>query len=160
LLQVVCDLPRIKEAVEQKALYKDRLLFVPFSTLESYFYYLAEPTHKIQSSGGELNLRLSLAPKAIDTIVNKLVPDAFVVSFKLETDESLLISKSRHALEKYGHELVIGNILQTRKVHVVLVDAHNTENIDLTQDQVKNGVEIEREIIAKLQQRHSAFISK
>ncbi|RCN44437.1 DNA / pantothenate metabolism flavoprotein [Ancylostoma caninum] len=188
--KVVCDLPRIKEAVEQKALYKDRLLFVPFSTLESYFYYLAEiskqlaplksrallylaaavsdfyveeeklPTHKIQSSGGELNLRLSLAPKAIDTIVNRLVPDAFVVSFKLETDESLLISKSRHALEKYGHELVIGNILQTRKVHVVLVDAHNTENIDLTQDQVKNGVEIEREIIAKLRQRHSAFISK
>ncbi|EYC14250.1 hypothetical protein Y032_0041g430 [Ancylostoma ceylanicum] len=188
--KVVCDLPRIKEAVEQRALYKDRLLFVPFSTLESYFHYLAEiskqlaplksrallylaaavsdfyveeeklPTHKIQSSGGELNLRLSLAPKAIDTIVTKLVPDAFVVSFKLETDESLLISKSRHALEKYGHELVIGNILQTRKVHVVLVDAHNTESIDLTQDQVKNGVEIEQEIIAKLQQRHNAFISK
>ncbi|KAK6746012.1 hypothetical protein RB195_012240 [Necator americanus] len=188
--KVVCDLPRIKEAVEQTALYKDRLIYVPFSTLESYFFYLEEisrllaplksralfylaaavsdfyveeeklPTHKIQSSGGELNLRLSLAPKAIDQIVNKLVPDAFVVSFKLETDESLLITKSRAALEKYKHELVIGNILQTRKMHVVIVDAKNTENIDLTQEQLKDGVEIEQEIIANLQRRHNEFMSK
>ncbi|VDL74763.1 unnamed protein product [Nippostrongylus brasiliensis] len=161
--RVVCNLPRIKEAVELRSKYQDRILYVPFSTLESYFFYLDEisrqlaplgarallylaaavsdffieeekmPTHKIQSSGGELNLRLSLAPKAIDKIVNKLVPNAYVVSFKLETDESILISKARGALEKYGHELVIGNILQTRKVHVVLVDATSTENIDLTQ---------------------------
>lgn len=30
-----------------------------------------------------MNLRLSLAPKAIDKIVNKIVPDAYVVSFKV-----------------------------------------------------------------------------
>ncbi|CAJ0597428.1 unnamed protein product [Cylicocyclus nassatus] len=188
--KVVCDLPGIKEAVEQLTKYKEHLLYVPFSTLESYFYYLEEisrqlvplqskallylaaavsdfyieeekmPTHKIQSSGGELNLRLSLAPKAIDQIVNKIIPDAYVVSFKLETDESILISKARAALEKYGHELVIGNILQTRKVHVVLVEAQHTEDIDLTKEQVSSGVEIEQEIIAKLKERHRAYMMK
>ncbi|KAE9415164.1 hypothetical protein Angca_003625, partial [Angiostrongylus cantonensis] len=149
--RVICDLPKIKEAVELTAQYKCQILYVAFSTLESYFFYLDEisrqlaplksrallylaaavsdfyieeeklPTHKIQSSGGELNLRLSLAPKAIDQIVNKIVPEAYVVSFKLETEESILVPKARAAIEKYGHELVIGNILQTRKHHVVLV---------------------------------------
>ncbi|KAJ1358648.1 hypothetical protein KIN20_017127 [Parelaphostrongylus tenuis] len=147
--RVICDLPNIKEAIELTAQYKCRILYVAFSTLESYFFYLNEicrqltplksrallylaaavsdfyieeeklPTHKIQSSGGELNLRLSLAPKAIDRIVNKIVPEAYVVSFK------------------------------TRKQHVVLVDAQNTENIDLTEEQLKSGVEIEQLIIEK-----------
>lgn len=56
-----------------------------------------------------------------------------LIALQLETDESILIPKARGALEKYGHELVIGNVLQTRKVHVVLVEARSTENIDLTQ---------------------------
>ncbi|KJH50993.1 DNA / pantothenate metabolism flavoprotein [Dictyocaulus viviparus] len=155
--------------------YKNRILYVPFATLESYFFYLNEisrqltplkkrvllylaaavsdfyieeeklPTHKIQSSDGELNLRLSLAPKAIDQIVNNIVPEAFVVSFKLETDESLLIPKARAAIKKYGHELVIGNVLQTRKQHV---------------EQQKNGIEIEQMIIDRLCQRHDIFMKK
>lgn len=188
--KVICDLPRIKEAVELATQYKHRILYVSFSTLESYFFYLDEisrqlvplksrallylaaavsdfyieeeklPTHKIQSSGGELNLRLSLAPKAIEKIVNKIVPEAYVVSFKLETDESILVDKSRAAIVKYGHELVIGNLLQTRKQHVVLVDARNTENIDLTEEQLKSGVEIEQTIIEKLRERHNLFMGK
>ncbi|XGW14709.1 hypothetical protein V3C99_000743 [Haemonchus contortus] len=171
--RVVCDLPRIKEAIEHSIEYKDRLLYVPFTTLESYYFYLEEisrqlsplkaqeekiPTHKIQSAGGGLDLRLSLAPKAIEKIVNRIVPEAFIISFKLETDDSILITKARGALEKYKHQLVIGNILQTRKVHVALVDAHSTEDIDLSQEQVKSGIEIEERIIAKIKERHNEFI--
>nr|CDJ98264.1 DNA pantothenate metabolism flavoprotein domain containing protein [Haemonchus contortus] len=186
--RVVCDLPRIKEAIEHSIEYKDRLLYVPFTTLESYYFYLEEisrqlsplkarallylaaavsdfyieeekiPTHKIQSAGGGLDLRLSLAPKAIEKIVNRIVPEAFIISFKLETDDSILITKARGALEKYKHQLVIGNILQTRKVHVVLVDACSTEDIDLSQEQVKSGIEIEEKIIAKIKERHNEFI--
>jgi len=33
------------------------------------------------------------------------VPHAFVVSFKLETDESLLIVKARDSLNKYKHKV-------------------------------------------------------
>uniref|UniRef100_A0A1I7XS39 DFP domain-containing protein n=1 Tax=Heterorhabditis bacteriophora TaxID=37862 RepID=A0A1I7XS39_HETBA len=186
---VVCELPNIRGAVERHMKYSDHILYVPFTTLESYYYYLEEistllaplksyallylaaavsdfyveeeqlPTHKIQSSGGELNLRLSLAPKAIDKIVNKIVPEAFIVSFKLETDESILIGKARAALKKYGHELVIGNILHSKKHHVVLVENNKTEPIDLSQEQLGRGEEIEKHIIERLKERHNEFIS-
>ena len=40
---------------------------------------------------------------------------------KLETDPALLIPKSRAALERYGHQVVIGNDLHRRKYEVVFV---------------------------------------
>jgi phosphopantothenate-cysteine ligase len=40
---------------------------------------------------------------------------------QLETDPQLLEGKSRVALERYGHQLVIGNILSTRKQVVYFI---------------------------------------
>lgn len=40
---------------------------------------------------------------------------------QLETDSNILIPKARTSLERYGHQLVIGNLLNTRKYEVVLV---------------------------------------
>ena len=48
-------------------------------------------------------------------------PQAFVVSFKLETDPAILITKARRALENYGHSLVVANLLSTRKNTVTIV---------------------------------------
>ena len=42
-------------------------------------------------------------------------------SCQLETDERLLIPKARAALERYGHQVVIGNDLNRRKYEVVFV---------------------------------------
>jgi len=39
----------------------------------------------------------------------------------LETDPQILIQKARDSLIKYQHQLVIGNLLNTRKYEVVLV---------------------------------------
>jgi phosphopantothenate-cysteine ligase len=39
----------------------------------------------------------------------------------LETDFDILIQKARDSLIKYQHQLVIGNLLNTRKTEVVLV---------------------------------------
>jgi phosphopantothenate---cysteine ligase (ATP) len=39
----------------------------------------------------------------------------------LETDPSILIQKARDSLIKYQHQMVIGNLLNTRKTEVVLV---------------------------------------
>ncbi len=47
---------------------------------------------------------------------------AYVVSFKLETDLTLVIPKARLALTTYGHQLVVANLLQTRATTVTLVD--------------------------------------
>lgn len=40
---------------------------------------------------------------------------------QLETDTSLLVPKARAALERYGHQVVIGNELHRRKFEVVFV---------------------------------------
>lgn len=41
---------------------------------------------------------------------------------QLETDDNLLVPKARAALERYGHQLVIGNELHKRKAEVVFVE--------------------------------------
>ena len=39
----------------------------------------------------------------------------------METDSDLLLPKARQALERYGHQVVIGNDLHRRKFEVVFV---------------------------------------
>lgn len=64
---------------------------------------------------------LDPVPKFLKSLVDGWAPEGMIVSFKLETDSSILVSKARQALEKYSHHLVIGNLLSTRKWEVVFV---------------------------------------
>ena len=118
----------------------------------SDFYIPTEelPEHKIQSSGGPPTVKLQLVPKMLRPLVSQWALNCFVVSFKLETDPDILITKSRAALEKYGHSLVIGNILDTRKREVVFVDRISTEKLEMTSEELEAGVEIEEKIVKKL----------
>ena len=50
-----------------------------------------------------------------------------IISFKLETDNNILIQKAESALERYHHQLVIGNLLQTRKKKLYLLPGHHQE---------------------------------
>ena len=91
---------------------------------------------------------------------------------KLETDEDLLIPKARHALARYGHQVVIGNDLHRRKFEVVFVSPKTRSpsdptvtpeyeetwlRIDLAQDPQK---EIEEDIIEELVKRHDRWIAR
>ena len=69
----------------------------------------------------KLVIDLDPVPKFLKRLVDGWAPDGMIVSFKLETDPSILIGKSRIALERYSHHLVIGNLLSTRKWEVVFV---------------------------------------
>ncbi|CAJ0580837.1 unnamed protein product, partial [Mesorhabditis spiculigera] len=187
--KAVCKAAGIEKAVLESQKYKDDLCMVHFVTIDDYLHmleslssllakfhkkavlYLAAavsdfyisqeklPTHKIQSSQGDLSLSLSVVPKRLGVLVSKLVPDAYMVSFKLETDESILISKARGAIEKYGHELVIGNMLNVRKKKVVVVDKDTEAPIELTDQELKNGKEIEEPIVAEIAKRHHEFMA-
>jgi len=85
--------------------------------------------HKIQSSssekpgtGKQLVINLDPVPKFLSKLVSSWAPrESMIVSFKLETDPDLLVSKAEQALERYGHDLVIGNLLTTRKWEVVFI---------------------------------------
>ncbi|KAJ7665945.1 phosphopantothenate-cysteine ligase [Mycena polygramma] len=78
--------------------------------------------HKIQSGKGSLHIEMDQVPKVLKPMVEEWTRDGYIVSFKLETEERLLIPKARAALERYGHQVVIGNELHTRKVQVVFVE--------------------------------------
>lgn len=174
-------LQRYKQAQET-----NRLLYVNFTSVSDYLWllraaceclapferrallYLAAavsdfyvpeedmPKHKIQSTGAP-KISLELVPKILKPLVSSWVPQGFVVSFKLETDDSLLIAKSRESLVKYNHRLVIANILQTRKNRVVLVSPTASHEILLSKDQAHSGLEIEEPIVSEVVRRHEEF---
>ena len=77
--------------------------------------------------GKKLIIDLDPVPKFLKSLVDGWAPEGMVVSFKLETDPSILVSKAQQALKRYAHHLVIGNLLSTRKWEVVFV-APNAEN--------------------------------
>jgi phosphopantothenate-cysteine ligase len=90
--------------------------------------------HKIQSfsdnpgAGKQLVINLDPVPKFLSKLVSSWAPrESMIVSFKLETDPSLLVSKAKQALDKYGHDLVIGNLLATRKWEVVFISKSDGE---------------------------------
>ncbi|KAF9421328.1 hypothetical protein BGZ94_008866 [Podila epigama] len=115
--------------------------------------------HKIQSGDGSLNLTMEQVPKILKPLVNDWTPNSFIVSFKLETDEALLPKKSRQALKRYGHQIVIGNLLTTRKQVVNLITMDSEAEIRLTpeEDEVQH-IEIESRIIPELIRRHTEWI--
>lgn len=130
--------------------------------------------HKIQSGKGSLHIEMDQVPKILKPLVEEWTKEGYIVSFKLETDDALLIPKARAALARYGHQVVIGNELHTRKYQVVFVSpaegkpaqtdgedeldpSRFTESwlrIDLAQNPSK---EIEEDIVAELVRRHQAW---
>ncbi|KAL7305964.1 hypothetical protein TKK_0001435 [Trichogramma kaykai] len=168
---------------------KERLLQLTFTTLSDYLWllrsvcqaisgledraivYLAAAVsdfyippnemseHKIPSTEAP-SIHLRLVPKVLKPLVNLWIPKSFVVSFKLETDERVLISKARKALENYSHSLVIANILQSRRQQVVFVTKDCDYTLRLTDEELKNGEEIERLIVENLVVKHVEWMEK
>lgn len=174
-------LRRYKQAQES-----NRLLYVNFTSVSDYLWllraaceclapfekravlYLAAavsdfyvpeqelPMHKIQSTGIP-KIELELVPKILKPLVSSWVNKCYVVSFKLETDDSLLIAKSRESLVKYNHKLVIANVLQTRRNRVVLVSSSASHEIILSKEQAHSGLEIEEPLVSEVIRRHEEY---
>ncbi|XP_044728312.1 phosphopantothenate--cysteine ligase [Chrysoperla carnea] len=136
---------------------RNAILYLAAAVSDFYIPPNEMATHKLQSEQPP-NISLKLVPKMLSSVVNIWVPQAYVVSFKLETDENLLISKARQALVKYKHKLVIANMLQTRKQRVIFVTPEESFEINLTREQIHHGVEIEDSIVANVVERHSEMI--
>ncbi|KAJ9593466.1 hypothetical protein L9F63_014995 [Diploptera punctata] len=129
------------------------------SRSQHYFYIPSNemPTHKMQSAEGPPTISLRLVPKMLEPLVNIWVPNAYVVSFKLETDESILVSKARGALSKYKHKMVA--LKMTRKTKVMLVFPNTSSEISLSCEEIENGIEIESKIVSQVIENHNLFIS-
>ncbi|EPX70926.1 phosphopantothenate-cysteine ligase [Schizosaccharomyces octosporus yFS286] len=112
--------------------------------------------HKIQSGAGKDKLELSMrpVPKFLRYLVDSWAPEALIISFKLETDENILIQKARAALHRYNHQLVIANLLTTRKKSVAFVIPDSVMWLHLSEDDLKNGIEIEDYIVSQCIKLH------
>ena len=84
-------------------------------------------TMQIQSDN-TLTLTLYPVPKVIPTLRIKWCPNAFVISFKLETDLSILHQKSVLAMERNDVHMVIGNELSTRYEKVFILSRKNKDD--------------------------------
>jgi phosphopantothenate-cysteine ligase len=58
-----------------------------------------------------LVIDLDPVPKFLKNLVEGWSPQGMIVSFKLETDPTILVHKARYSLDRYQHHLVIGNLL-------------------------------------------------
>lgn len=50
-------------------------------------------------------IALRLVPKVMNAVTQIWAPNAYTISFKLETDNKLLETKSKAALSKYCHQV-------------------------------------------------------
>ncbi|KAH9922882.1 phosphopantothenate-cysteine ligase [Amylocystis lapponica] len=127
--------------------------------------------HKIQSGKGSLHIEMDQVPKILKPLVDEWTREGFIVSFKLETDDALLVPKARAALARYGHQVVIGNDLHHRKYQVVFVSPASARGHagDGEQEFVESWLridpvrepsrEIEQDIVAELVVRHQKWIA-
>lgn len=101
-----------------------------------------------------------MVPKILSPLVKDWAPQAFVISFKLETDPHILLEKSRRALDTYRHQVVVANVLDSRRGYVVVVTPETQTELILTDKDEKNEVEIEDRIVSNLTSAHNKFISQ
>lgn len=147
-------------AQELSVIGSDALFYLAAAVSDFFLPSSRIPEHKIQSQdhGGKLVVDLEPVPKFLRRLVDSWAPIAMIVSFKLETDDSILIKKATTALERYNHQLVIGNLLQTRKHEVVFVTPDDNDWVKLSKSQIDEDVEIESLIIPKVLALHQEWI--
>lgn len=145
--------------------------FVPAERMVEHKIQSGEESHQKANVNGEggtrgeaahmrnnsLIIDLDPVPKFLKQLVDGWAPSAMIVSFKLETDPSILVRKARQALDKYAHHLVIGNILKTRKMEVVFVgrEVNVKEMWIRVEDEAE---EIEGKIIPEVKRLHERFV--
>ena len=187
----------VQRALQQRREAAGRLLTIPFRSVDEYlaklqlcshalhdsatgalamfflaaavsdFYWPQRSAHKIQSDHEGLSLHLQPVPKVLARLRRTWAPQAFVVSFKLETDATILRQKSERAVERYGCHMVIGNLLQSRHDQVSILaptecnEAHPTSAAAWPTQVVQRegGDSLEAALVDVCVQSHLEFVS-
>ncbi|NP_001038705.1 phosphopantothenate--cysteine ligase [Danio rerio] len=151
----------LKAAAQALSSIGSKAMFYLAAAVSDFYIPASEmPEHKIQSSNGPLQISMKMVPKMLSPLVKDWAPQAFVISFKLETNPSILLEKARRALETYNHQAVVANVLDTRRGYVVVVTKDTQYELLLTDEEVQKEAEIEDKIVTNLTAAHSQFISQ
>ncbi|CAG9460296.1 unnamed protein product [Pedinophyceae sp. YPF-701] len=122
-----------------------------------YIPWASLTEHKIQSRDGGLSMELSQVPKTLGELRRVWAPSAFVASFKLETDPSMLESKARGAIEKYDVHAVVANLLHTRHQEVFVYNGGSAKTDP--PEHVQRGEDkcVEVRLVRSIRDMHLAF---
>lgn len=118
-----------------------------------------------------LHIKLSPVPKMIPQIRKEYAPDALCITFKLETDKNILLEKSKLAIEKYGVDMVIGNVLSSRYEKIMVCqnstpfrmgssgnDDIKVETFEISKKSDESE-DLEEKLISMIVERHFEYIS-
>ncbi|XP_075997436.1 phosphopantothenate--cysteine ligase [Genypterus blacodes] len=151
----------LKAAAQALSTIGSKAMFYLAAAVSDFYIPASDmPEHKIQSSNGPLQISMKMVPKILSPLVKDWAPQAFVTSFKLETDPAILLDKARRALDTYRHQAVVANVLDTRRGYVVVVTPDAKHELVLTEQEVEEDVEIEERIVSNLTSAHTHFISQ
>lgn len=76
-------------------------------------------------------------PKMLGHVKQYWNPNTLLVSFKLETDINILGTKAMGAISNYGVDMVVANILATRRSQVIIFHK-NQDKVDLQIDPLQS----------------------
>ena len=134
---------------------RERAMFVLSAAVSDFYIPYDElATHKVQSRDGPLSISFAQVPKLLGILRRSWAPDAFYVSFKLETDYKILIWKARRAIELYDMDIVVANELETRYRRVYLVSKTGERSIENMMDEE----EIETPLVKAILEMYHSFI--
>ncbi|XP_007550109.1 phosphopantothenate--cysteine ligase isoform X2 [Poecilia latipinna] len=151
----------LKAAAQALSSIGSKAMFYLAAAVSDFYIPASEmPEHKIQSSNGPLQLSMKMVPKILSPLVKDWAPQAFVTSFKLETDPTILLDRARRALDTYRHQAVVANVLDSRRGYVVVVTPESRDELVVTEGDVEKGVEIEERIVSNLTTAHNRFITQ
>jgi len=91
--------------------------------------------------------------KEIHRIKDEWSPKSFLITFKLETDEEILIKKSLKSIERAKSDFVVANLLQTRYDRVLIIN--NEKTYELFRE---NEYYIEEKLINKIVELHEIYM--
>ncbi|KAI4307338.1 hypothetical protein L6164_030538 [Bauhinia variegata] len=143
-------------AISMRSLGPCAMFYLAAAVSDYYVPWKDMVEHKIQSGSPLLDVQLVQVPKMLSILRKKWAPQAFCVSFKLETDTNILLNKADAALEKYDMHAVVANELLTRKEEVVVVT--NADKITARRDKSQSGADVEDPLIKLISEKHSTFI--
>ena len=141
-------------------------LYLAAAVSDFYLPPHKQSTHKIQSSiegeSGMFTLQLHPVPKQLGTLRNEWAPEAFVVSFKLETDPNLIQKKAQQAITNYNIHLVCANLLQHRNEWVYMIgpDSRLDKLTRPTGVQNHDGPPLEQSIVQYVVEQHFLYLSQ
>ncbi|KAI5075733.1 hypothetical protein GOP47_0009809 [Adiantum capillus-veneris] len=138
-------------ARNMNCLEKNAMFYLAAAVADFYVPWEAMDEHKIQSREGPLTIQLALVPKMIKVLRKQWAPSAFCVSFKLETDSTILMKKAKEALHKYNVHAVVANELTTRNEKVIVVTNEGEKTIE-------KDLDVEMPLVQFLKERHREFI--